>query len=228
VTDRLSAPVGSVKGARTTEPVVALSYDDGPDPAGTPAVLAALADGGARATFFVLVERAERYPHLVRAVLAAGHEIGLHGIDHSRLTGLAPAEVARRLAEGRQRLAALTGEPTRWFRPPYGAQSLRTYRAARRAGLDPVVWGPEVEDWRDGPAEEVARRVEARLGPGEVVLLHDAFELPSGYRTPPPGFDRGEVTAALLALLVEHGYAATSVSGLLEHGRPWRTAWFRP
>jgi peptidoglycan/xylan/chitin deacetylase (PgdA/CDA1 family) len=161
-------------------------------------------------------------------VLAGGHEVGLHGIDHSRLTGLPPAEVGRRLAEGRQRLAALTGEPAHWFRPPYGAQSLRTYRAARRAGLDPVVWGPAVEDWRDGAPEEVARRAEARLGPGEVVLLHDAFELPPGDRTPPPSFDRGEVTAALLALLAERGYAVTSVSGLLERGRPWRTAWFRP
>lgn len=227
-TDRLATPVGSVKGARTQARVVALTYDDGPDPVGTPAVLAALGSAGVRATFFQLAERAERYPELVRAVLAAGHEVALHGIDHSRLSGLPPGEAGRRIVAGRDRLAAVTGARARWFRPAYGGQTLRTYAATRRAGLDPVVWGPSVEDWRDGTAAEVAERAVPRLGPGEVVLLHDGFEVPAGDTTPEPTFDRGEVTLALLALLTERGYTATSVGGLLAHGRPWRTAWFRP
>lgn len=227
-TDRATAPLGSLKGCRTDTPVVALTYDDGPDPVGTPAVLAALAHAGVTATFFQLVERAERHPELVRQVLAAGHEIGLHGIDHGRLTGLPAAEVARRLREGRQRLAAVTGQPARWFRPTYGAQSVRGYLVTRRAGMLPVVWGPTVADWVDGGPTEVARRAIGAVAPGAVVLLHDGFELPPGDPTPAPTFDRGEVTAALLELLAERGYTATSVSGLLDHGRPWRTAWYRP
>jgi len=227
-TDRLAGPVGSLKGARTSARVVALTYDDGPDPEGTPTVLAALAEVGVTATFFQLAERAERHPELVRAVLDGGHEIGLHGIDHARLTGLSPAEAARRIVEGRDRLAAVTGRPARYFRPTYGAQTLRTYWAVRRAGLDPVVWGPSVDDWRDGAPVEVAARAQARLGPGEVVLLHDGFEVPAGDTTPRPTFDRGEVTRALLRLLAGQGYVATSVGGLLAHGQPWRTAWFRP
>lgn len=227
-TDGALAPVGSVRGARTDEPVLALTYDDGPEPGGTEPVLAALAEAGVRATFFVLVERAEAYPELIRRTVGAGHEVALHGIDHSRLTELPLPQVRRLLADGKARLERLTGEPIRLFRPAYGSQTVRTYLAARRAGLDVVVWGPTAEDWRDGPAEEVAGRALAGAGPGEIMLLHDGFEVPPGDRTPRPTFDRGEVTRALLAGLRDGGYAVTSVGGLLAGRRPWRTAWYRP
>jgi peptidoglycan/xylan/chitin deacetylase (PgdA/CDA1 family) len=207
---------------------VALTYDDGPDPVGTPAVLAVLAEAGVTATFFQLAERAERHPDLVRAVLDAGHEIAVHGIDHTRLTGLPRADAAGRIRAARDRLAAVTGRRARYFRPAYGGQTPATYLATRRAGLDPVVWGPTVEDWVDGPAADVAARALTGLGPGEIVLLHDGFEVPPGDTTPEPTFDRGEITRELLALLSERGYTATSVTGLLAHGRPHRTAWFRP
>lgn len=227
-TDEALAFVGSVKGARTAERVVALTYDDGPDPAGTAAVLDALAAHGATATFFQLVHRAERHPDLVRRVLEEGHEIALHGLDHSRLTAL-PVDVVRRtLGEARRRLEDVAGAPVRWFRPPYGAQTLATYRAATRAGLTPVVWGPTVADWQDGTPADVAARPAARPRPGQVVLLHDAFEAPAGDPTPAPTFDRGEVTHAYLERLAREGYRGTSVSGLLTLGRTWRTAWFRP
>jgi peptidoglycan/xylan/chitin deacetylase (PgdA/CDA1 family) len=228
VTDRLTAPIGSVRGVRTSRRVVALTYDDGPDPKGTPAVLAALAEAGVTATFFQLAERAERYPELVRDVLDAGHEIAVHGVDHSRLTALPRADAAARIRDARDRLAAVAGRQQRYFRPAYGGQTLGTYLATRRAGLDPVVWGPTVADWVDGDPRDIAARALTGLGPGEVVLLHDGFEVPPGDTTPEPVFDRGEVTLALLDLLTDRGYTATSVTGLLALGRPWRTAWFRP
>jgi peptidoglycan/xylan/chitin deacetylase (PgdA/CDA1 family) len=231
VTDGVSRPIGSLRGVRTRDRVVALTYDDGPDPTGTPAVLDALAEAGVTATFFQLAQRAERYPEVVRAVLAAGHEIAVHGVDHTRLTTLPRAEAAARIAAARDRLAAVTGRPARslrYFRPAYGSQTLGTYLATRRAGLEPVVWGPLVADWVDGAAGTVAARAMTGLRPGEIVLLHDGFEVPPGDDTPEPTFDRGEVTRALLDMLAEGGYRATSVTGLLGHGRRWRTAWFRP
>lgn len=227
-TDGALAPIGSVRGARTGAPAVALTYDDGPEPGQTDAVLDALAEAGVQATFFQLVYRAEAYPQLVRRVVAAGHEVALHGIDHTRLTGLPAAEVRRRLVDGKRRLEQVAGQPVRLFRPAYGSQTIRTYLAARRAGLDVVVWGPTAEDWRDGPAAEVAERALAGVAPGEVLLLHDAFEVPPGDRTPRPTFDRGEVTRALLAGLRERGYTAGPVGALLSGRRAWRTAWYRP
>jgi peptidoglycan/xylan/chitin deacetylase (PgdA/CDA1 family) len=227
-TDGVLAPLGSVRGVHTGVPVVALTYDDGPEPGETDAVLDALAEAGVQATFFQLVYRAEAYPELVRRVVAAGHEIALHGVDHARLTELPAAEVRRRLSAGKRRLERVAGQDVRLFRPAYGAQTVRTYLAARRAGLDVVVWGPTAEDWRDGPAAEVAERALADVAPGAVMLLHDAFEVPPGDQTPRPTFDRGEVTRALLTGLRQRGYTATTVSTLLAGRRPWRTAWYRP
>jgi peptidoglycan/xylan/chitin deacetylase (PgdA/CDA1 family) len=227
-TDRLLYPAGSVRGARTTRRVVALTYDDGPEPGGTEAVLAALAEAGARATFFQLVERAERHPQLVREVVGAGHEIALHGIDHRRLTELPAARVHELVRDGKRRLEDVAGAQVTLFRPAYGSQTLRTLVAVRRAGLQVVVWGVSADDWRDGAAAEVADRALLGIGPGQIVLLHDGFEVPAGDPLPPPTFERGQVCRALLAGLFARGYAATSVGGLLAMGKPWRTAWFRP
>jgi peptidoglycan/xylan/chitin deacetylase (PgdA/CDA1 family) len=113
--------ISSVKGTTTEEPVVALTFDDGPDPETTPAVLELLARAGARATFFMLVDRAEAHPELVSETVGAGHEVGLHGLDHTRLTTLPPTEVYRRLRDGRDRLSRLVGAPIRLFRAPHGA-----------------------------------------------------------------------------------------------------------
>ncbi|PRY40715.1 polysaccharide deacetylase family protein [Umezawaea tangerina] len=227
-TDGVLSPVGSLRGVRTDARVVALTYDDGPDPDGTPAVLDALAELGLSATFFVLVERAEAHPELLRRVLDEGHEVALHGIDHSRLTERSAGEVHRLLVEGKRRLEAVAGRRVRLFRPAYGSQSLGTFLAARRAGLDPVVWGPTVADWVDGAAEEVAARALPAVHPGAVVLLHDGFEVPEGDLTPRPTFDRGDVTRSLVGALRAVGYEGMSVSGLSGFGRAWRTAWFRP
>lgn len=227
-TDRLLTPIGSIRAGRTAEPVVALTYDDGPEPGETDAVLDALAEAGVHATFFQLVYRAERHPEVVRRVVAAGHEVALHGIDHTRLTQLPAAEVTRRLADGKRRLAAVAGRPVRLFRPAYGSQTLRTYAAVRRARLDVVVWGPSTADWRDGGPAEVAGRALGSVVPGAIVLLHDGFEVPPGDPTPRPTFDRGDVTRALLAGLADRGYRAGTVGDLLALGRPHRTAWFRP
>jgi peptidoglycan/xylan/chitin deacetylase (PgdA/CDA1 family) len=225
--DRVLFPVGSLRGAKTPDRLVALTYDDGPDPVGTPAVLEALASLGLKATFFQLAYRAERYPELVRAVLDEGHEIALHGVDHTRLTTVPKGEVRALLEDGRTRLSKVAGHEVRMFRPPYGSQSPATYLATRRAGLMPVVWGPSVRDWVDGAAPDVAARGLTGLHPGSIMLMHDGFEVPPGDTTPEPTFDRGDVTRALVAELRARDYTPVSVSDLVTHAKPWRSAWFR-
>src|SRR5690349_11695075 len=99
---------------------VLLTYDDGPDPVGTPAVLRELAAAGARATFFVLGTRVMLYPDVFRAVVAEGHEIGLHGADHRRVDQVPEAEFSRLLAEAKDLLEQAVQRPVVWYRPPYG------------------------------------------------------------------------------------------------------------
>ncbi|MFC6093095.1 polysaccharide deacetylase family protein [Saccharothrix lopnurensis] len=220
---------GSVCGVRTEAPHVVLTYDDGPEPGGTEGVLAALADVRATATFFVLLTRARRFPGLLADMVSAGHEIALHGVDHRRLTGLSSDEVERRTRAGRAELEDLIGRRVTWFRPPYGTQSPRTWRAVTRDGLVPVLWGPVLRDWQDVPqADRVAGAVRDSRA-GSIVLGHDGFAGPAdGVEDgPAPAVDRGDLTRRLLGVYGERGLVGRSLGEALTVGRQYRRAWFR-
>lgn len=226
---RLTAPVGSVRAVSTAQPHLVLTYDDGPDPPATEAVLSALAEQRATATFFVLVPRARRHRRLLAEVVSAGHEVGLHGLDHRRLTALPAREVLRLTRDGRAELEDLLAAPVSWFRPPYGAQVPATWWAIRRAGLTPVVWGPTAADWLHLSERELAVRALAGTGPGEILLAHDGWPGPDvGVDDgPAPPVDRGLLARLLLERLGERGLAARSLRDALAHGTGARWAWFR-
>ncbi len=219
--------VGSVHGVATEAPSVALTIDDGPDPRWTGPILEVLARAGARATFFMLVERAEAQPDLVRRVRDAGNEIGLHGLDHTALP-LARRPVEEVVGEGRSRLEAVSGRPLRWYRPPFGAQTLGTYRATRRTGLDVVVWGPEGADWEASPPGEVAGRLARRAHAGDIVLLHDGLCPEPPPDDPVASLDRAAVTDATISALAKAGLGCVSLGELAGSGRIRRSVWFRP
>jgi len=154
---------------------VALTFDDGPDAASTPAFLDALDRLGWRATFFMLGSMAQRHPGVAADVAAAGHEIALHGYEHTSHLRRAPHRVADDLRRGFDAVAGATGRPPVWFRPPYGLLSAGTCLAARRLGLRTVLWSAWGRDWTAtatpaGVAAEVGRGVV----PGGTVLLHDS------------------------------------------------------
>ncbi|WP_116204628.1 polysaccharide deacetylase family protein [Amycolatopsis circi] len=224
----VTGPIGSLTSVRTRAPEVVLTFDDGPEPGGTDRVLEALAAHQATATFFMLADRARRNPALAREVLAAGHEIGLHGTDHRRLSRLPPATVRTQLAAGTARLEDLLGIPIRWFRPPYGAQTPAVWRAIRRQGLTPVLWGPCAWDWLDRPAEVLAAQAARGLNRGSVLLAHDGHAGPEDGADdgPRPRFDRGDLVRAVLAGLDERGLRGRSLSGALVVGAPRTTPWF--
>lgn len=211
---RRLAPTACV---HTPDPVLALTYDDGPDPAHTPALLDALAARGLRATFFVLADAAEAHPDLLRRIVAEGHELALHGPDHGRLNRLPDAEAVAVVADARRRVEAVAGVPVTLFRPPYGAHRPATLRGWTRAGLDVVIWSGWAEDWVDAPVDVVAARARAAVHPGGILLLHDTRADPE---TLAPGeelprFDRAAVTAALVDPLLAEGWRPTTVGDLL-------------
>lgn len=159
---------------------VALTFDDGPDPDTTPLFLDRLDELDVRATFFVLGELAERRPDLVRETVRRGHEVGLHGHRHLHHLGHGHHKVAADLRRGLAAVRAAGAEP-RFFRPPYGQISLGTLLAARRLGLETVLWSAWGREWRDREPASVARRVGDRLEPGTIVLLHDSDQVaPAG------------------------------------------------
>lgn len=153
-------------------PHLALTFDDGPDPCSTPALLDALERADARATFFVLVDRAEAHPDLARAI-ADRHELALHGRSHHPwLTLYPPRHGEAELREAADRLEQLTGVRPTWFRPPFGVTSPRLFASAARAGLT-VVWCSIRTHDGGSLGPEALRARCRRAGPGDIVLMHE-------------------------------------------------------
>lgn len=164
---------------------VALTFDDGPHPDGTPAMLEALAQLDAVATFFLTGEQVARHPDIARAVVRAGHDVGVHGYRHLLLTLRTPAAAAEDLRKARTAIERATGATPRLYRPPYGVASPAALLAARRLGLRPVLWSRWARDWeRRATAASVAALATADLRGGEIVLLHDAdhYAAPGSWR----------------------------------------------
>ncbi len=157
---------------------VAITFDDGPDPATTPAVLDALDAVGAKATFFVIGKKAEAHPAVVREILRRGHAVGLHSYAHDRLFSLRSERAVRAdLERGIAALAAVTGVVPRLFRPPIGHTNPTIARVVDELDLVVVGWSVSARDGtRAARAPAVVARVASRLTGGDIVLMHDAAE----------------------------------------------------
>ncbi len=171
--------------AGAARPEIALTFDDGPDPAITPRVLDLLDAAAARATFFVVGEQARRHPTLLREVLARGHAVENHSLRHAMTHGfLLPGALAREIAAAQTLIADITGVVPRFFRPPFGVRTPATEPALCRLGLACAQWSIRSLDAVDADATRVTARVTARLAAGDIVLLHDG--LATGRRIEPP------------------------------------------
>ena len=154
---------------------VALTFDDGPHQEGTPAMLEILARAGHKAAFFLVGEQVRRRPDLVREIRAQGHLIALHGDRHRLQLRLTAGQLTDDLERGRAAIEDAAGSAVAWHRPPYGIYSTAGLRAARRAGLQPLLWSRWGKDWRRlTTPQRIAARATGDLGPGDVILLHDA------------------------------------------------------
>ncbi len=188
--------------------VVCLTFDDGPDPAVTPAVLDCLAAWGATASFFCIGARAQAHPTLVRRIAAAGHGVENHTLSHKTYFAcLGLRSLHAEVAPVQSILAAITGRPPRWFRAPMGLRTPLLYPVLTRAGLVQATWRRRGYDTRCRDPATVLRRLLSGLAPGDVLLLHDG----NAARTPDGTPVVLVVLPALLAALAERGLSAVAL-----------------
>ncbi len=164
---------------------VALTFDDGPHPEGTPAVLDVLRDARARATFFLVGEQVERRPALVGEIVAAGHEAALHCRRHRNLMRLTPGQVRDDLDQAAAVIEDAAGRAPRLYRPPYGVLTGPALILARRRGWEPILWTRWARDWEErATAQSIAAKVSDGVRAGDVLLLHDAdyYSAPGSWR----------------------------------------------
>lgn len=156
-------------------PRVALTFDDGPGPS-TPAVLDALRDAEARATFFVLGRQADAHPDLIRRIVDEGHEIANHGYDHGILVFRGAGHVEDQLARTADAVARAAGEGAMapLFRAPHGFRGPGVAAGARRAGYRLAGWTTGVFDSGQPGTDVITARAVRSLAPGGILLLHDA------------------------------------------------------
>lgn len=154
---------------------MALTFDDGPHPRGTPAILDRLAEYSASATFFLVGEQVRRDPGLAREVVARGHRVGLHCDRHRNMLRLTAKQIQEDLAQAEHALESIGAGQIELHRPPYGIHSWPSLAAVRARGWSSVLWSQAGRDWRaTATPASIARDATRGLGAGSVVLLHDA------------------------------------------------------
>jgi peptidoglycan/xylan/chitin deacetylase (PgdA/CDA1 family) len=154
---------------------VAFTFDDGPDPVSTPLFLDLLAERGVRATFFLLGFMVRRAPGLAAEIVAAGHQLGVHGDLHRNLLLRDPVSAMTDIRRAHDLIAETTGVRPGWYRPPYGILTAGACLAAARTGMQPVLWTAWGRDWSARATPESVRRVVRRkLVDTGTILLHDA------------------------------------------------------
>jgi peptidoglycan-N-acetylglucosamine deacetylase len=179
---------------------LALTFDDGPNPAWTPRLLEILAAHNVHATFFMVGRFAHAETALVRQVAQAGHLIGNHSWSHPNLARTSSAKIREELKRTLDTLAQIVGEPVRFFRPPYGARRPFVLRTALALGMTPVTWNAMTSDWSEPSPERITEALTAKIekngdsGWASNIVLHDG-----GHRA--LGTNRGPSVAAAEKLL---------------------------
>jgi peptidoglycan/xylan/chitin deacetylase (PgdA/CDA1 family) len=196
---------------------IALTFDDGPDPASTPAILDLLDRYSWKATFFLLGSQVRRAGGLTAELVARGHEVGVHGDEHRNHLGRTAPWVTKDVTIAKATIAEASGKEPYWFRPPYGVIAASTLVAARQTGLRPVLWTCWGQDWRaDATAQTVFDYIESARRPGATVLLHDSdvTSAPGSWKSTvaalPHLAERWQAEGLQVGTLSEHGIIGTA------------------
>lgn len=188
--------------------VVALTFDDGPDPKYTPLILETLHKNGVPATFFVLGSQADRYPKVMQWIKQAGHEIGNHGYHHHDLNKLTEQEIYDEIKRAEKSIYRTTGVLTQYYRPPGGVMTHDVFNAVQSSGYDLIHWSIDPRDWSlERTASVIASSVKKTVTSGDIILFHDG------------GLNQRQTLAALQDLVTDlrsRGYRFVTVSQLMD------------
>jgi len=194
-------------------PVVAITFDDGPDPSYTPQILDILKQYNVKATFFMVGRQVERHPEIARRIVAEGHEIGNHTYSHYNLFRAPPERIREEILEGERAIRAITGVKTALFRPPRGLYDENVMQVLRQKGYNLVLWSVSSEDWAEISTRDIVANIMRRAGPGDILLFHDSGNLIR--------FERGNRlnTVQALPLIIEglqrQGYTFVTVTQMM-------------
>lgn len=198
-------------------PEIALTFDDGPDPANTPKLLAALREHHVHATFFVLGSQVRRYPGLTEEISREGNELADHGMSHRSLVAMRPTKIAYELQATADLIRELSGQPPAFMRPPYGSLNQVVVQKAHDLHMTVVLWTIDTRDWMGLSPGSIVNTVLSQLRPGSIVLMHDGGG---------PRSKTVQAVAALLDDLSARGYRAVTMENLLHDAQssPIRSA----
>ena len=163
--------------AENTEPVeapkIALTFDDGPNPGSTPMLLDGLAERGVKVTFFVIGQNVEKYPDIVKREAEEGHIVGNHTYNHIEITKVSSEEAEREIMDTSNLVEEITGRPTEYMRPPFGA-----WQKELELNMDvmPVLWTVDPLDWTTENEDEIVNKVVTQAKENDIILLHDCYK----------------------------------------------------
>ena len=151
---------------------IALTFDDGPHPSGTPVLLDGLAERNVKVTFFVIGENAVKYPKLLTREAEEGHIIGNHTYSHVDLTKMSQEAAECDLEKTNAAIEAVTGKKTEYMRPPYGAWEKEM---EEKTGMMAVLWNVDPLDWKTENETEIVNKVVTETEENDIILLHDCY-----------------------------------------------------
>lgn len=206
------------------ERVVALTFDDGPNPPYTTRILDVLEKEHVHATFFLVGRAVSAYPQTVRRELRDGNAIGNHTWDHQHLIVMTRTQVHKSLDRTDQAIYIATGHRTRLMRPPFGSRDWSTMQVARKLGYTVVMWSvPLARDWEYPPPGTIAKRILPYVSDGSIIVLHDGNRgQVCGKKLSAHVCDRSsdiEATKMIVDSLKKQGYRFVTIPELITLGK---------
>lgn len=202
----------------TEQSCVSITFDDGPSPKYTPAILDILKEHDIKASFFVVGKHVKKYPEILKRMVAEGHDVGNHTYNHRDLVPATKATIIKELAKTEDILLQTASIQTNLFRPPRGIYNQTTRKLLVEKGYKIILWSLSSCDWRRNTVTGIMRRIKRFVKDGSIILFHD-----SGALIRREGGSRGNTVKALpkvIEYLNEQGYKIVPVSELISLKEP--------